>query len=652
MRNKFAPFGIVHSLNNALVCLPLEQVDVHAEIVDVSATVTFTQTFWQGHSTQTKRAKYVFPIPAHAAICGFEMSTEDGRTVTAVAKETETAKQEHEQAIQEGKMTGLVVMASGDVFTVSLGCLPSLQMITTKLTYVMDLMEDDSADQIRLLLPVCIGSRYGQPPSEMAGAKVVPPERIRIAVDVFMSGEIRSITSPSHPTVAVNDDAQVQIGNVPSPRRKAAQYACQDFLTEDFVLCVKSDGLDTPRCFAERSPAGTVAMQLAVVPKLTLPNIPEQEYIFLVDRSGSMNGNRIATAKRALVLLLRALPARGTTFNVFSFGSLHDSLWEESRKYDEQSLEEATAHVDSMLANYGGTKLREALEAIFETRCVSLPTSVFVLTDGNTHDLDNTINTVSDAVKAAHTEAPLRIFTLGIGESTSTAMCEGIARVGNGLCLMSAATETILAKCSKLVKASRTVILQDVTIDWGASEGLAIVSPLQGDSLQDIGLRQGPWKLPILYTGFRCTVFALVNAEEFVLPDHVVIQARYTGTDVLKIPVAVQLLEAQSSESPKRPLIQTLAARRIIMDLEDADKAGSSPYKDAIVHLGEQYQLASRYTSFIAVEDRPSTSEDTPEERSPSPSLTSTRHTVAASVHPNHRSAWRLLPKSSFCFCF
>ncbi|KAJ3518476.1 hypothetical protein NM688_g9435 [Phlebia brevispora] len=250
-QNPTTPFGIVHSLNNALVYLPLEQVDGHAEIVDVSATVTFTQTFWQACSTQTQRAKYVFPIPAHAAICGFEMSTEDGRTVTAVAKETETAKQEHEQAIQEGKMTGLVVMASGDVFTVSLGCLPSMQMITTKLTYVMDLMEDDSADQVRLLLPVCIGSRYGQPSFEVVGAGMVPPERITIAVDVFMSGEIRNITSPSHPTLAILDDGKVPIGSGRSPRRRAARYSSRDFLIDDFILCVKSEGLNAPRCFAE-----------------------------------------------------------------------------------------------------------------------------------------------------------------------------------------------------------------------------------------------------------------------------------------------------------------------------------------------------------------------------------------------------------------
>ena len=153
------------------VYLPLEQLDVHADVVDgehqasfvlsavlrgahlVSATVTLTQTFWQYSPQPVSRAKYVFPVPARAAVCGFEMRTEDGRIITAISMEKETARREHEQAIQQGRLTGLVEHVQDDgqpcsfmpflmfltthdtlVFTMSLGSLPQLQMITSKLT--------------------------------------------------------------------------------------------------------------------------------------------------------------------------------------------------------------------------------------------------------------------------------------------------------------------------------------------------------------------------------------------------------------------------------------------------------------------------------------------------------------------------------------
>ena len=47
------------------------------------------------------------------------------------------------------------------------------------------------------------------------------------------------------------------------------------------------------------------------------------------------------------------------------------------------TLDEATKHVDSMQANYGGTEIRAALESVFTVRKTDRPTSLFVLTDGD-----------------------------------------------------------------------------------------------------------------------------------------------------------------------------------------------------------------------------------------------------------------------------
>ncbi len=306
----------------------------------------------------TSRAKYLFPVPARAAVCGFEMHTEDGRSITAIAKEKEGARREHMQAIQQGRTTGLVEHATEDgrlrnsnhyyvssssslVFIVSLGSLPSLQMITTKLTYVLNLMDDELPEQVRFQLLLCVGMRYGTFTPGMQGAKTIPPERISITTEVYMKGAIESTTSPSHSTLNVLCDRIVHGG--PSVHTSTAEYHSSQFLSQDFILSVKAEGLDTPRCFAQCGPDGSIAMQLTVVPKFNLPTVSSQEYIFIVDRSGSMRGDRIETVKRALVMLLRCLPSQGTSFNIFSFGGGCNSLWQKSMEYYASTLEIAVS---------------------------------------------------------------------------------------------------------------------------------------------------------------------------------------------------------------------------------------------------------------------------------------------------------------------
>lgn len=80
----------------------------------VSAIVTITQHFWQYLSFGLSQAKYVFPVPAKAAVCGFEMVAADGAIITAVAKENGKARYEHNLATRQGYMTGLVEHVTDD----------------------------------------------------------------------------------------------------------------------------------------------------------------------------------------------------------------------------------------------------------------------------------------------------------------------------------------------------------------------------------------------------------------------------------------------------------------------------------------------------------------------------------------------------------
>jgi len=50
------------------------------------------------------------------------------------------------------------------------------------------------------------------------------------------------------------------------------------------------------------------------------------EYIFVIDRSGSMSGTRMEKAKNSLIFFLKSLPPN-CSFNILSFGSTYDSMF-------------------------------------------------------------------------------------------------------------------------------------------------------------------------------------------------------------------------------------------------------------------------------------------------------------------------------------
>ena len=119
-------------------------------------------------------------------------------------------------------------------------------------------MDEEVTDQVRLQIPMYVGMRYGSLPMGMHNAVQAPPERVSISVDVRMQGAVRSITSPTHPALILSD------GGAHASR---AAWGSRDFLTSDFVLAVAADGLDAPRCFAQRARTGATALSLNIVPK-------------------------------------------------------------------------------------------------------------------------------------------------------------------------------------------------------------------------------------------------------------------------------------------------------------------------------------------------------------------------------------------------
>ena len=83
------------------------------------------------------------------------------------------------------------------------------------------------------------------------------------------------------------------------------------------------------------------------------------EFVFVVDRSGSVAGARLAAASDALVLVLSSLPARARV-DVVGFGSHATRLRGACAPLDDSCNAAAVAHVRAIAADLGGTDVLRA----------------------------------------------------------------------------------------------------------------------------------------------------------------------------------------------------------------------------------------------------------------------------------------------------
>jgi hypothetical protein len=192
--------------------------------------------------------------------------------------------------------------------------------VTVEISYITELAEAESNDSVRFHLPSRLGCIYGftsATPSFLF-------KRFEVKVFIDLIEPIQEVNCPSNPI-------SVEISGMSA----TATYVSRDPLTTDFVLAIYSNGLGSPRGVLEHHQS-SAALMLTLVPSLQLPPIARQEFIFLIDLSGSMQGERIETVRDALIVMLRSLPSNGNKFNLVSFGSHHSALWKGgSRVYDQ-----------------------------------------------------------------------------------------------------------------------------------------------------------------------------------------------------------------------------------------------------------------------------------------------------------------------------
>uniref|UniRef100_A0A665UTX3 von Willebrand factor A domain containing 5B1 n=1 Tax=Echeneis naucrates TaxID=173247 RepID=A0A665UTX3_ECHNA len=181
------------------------------------------------------------------------------------------------------------------------------------------------------------------------------------------------------------------------------------------------------------------------------------EFIFLIDRSGSMSGVNINRVKDAMVVILKSL-VPGCLFNIIGFGSSFKSLFTTSQNYEEEALALACEYVRKIRADMGGTNIWAPLNWILRQPMFSgHPRLLFLLTDGAVSNTGKVIELV---------RRHARCFTFGIGQNACRRLVQGLAAVSKGTAEFLAEGERLQPKMIKSLKKTMSPVLSDISIDW------------------------------------------------------------------------------------------------------------------------------------------------------------------------------------------
>ena len=519
-------------------------------------------------------AQYTFPLPDGSAVCGFEINT-DEKKINGVVEEKEKALDKYDNAIMDGHGAYMLDQNRPDIFTMNAGNLKPMQAAEVVIEYIEEIHVNDH--HIRLEFPTTVSPRYttatgvnqkSHMESYVDQQMINPPKWLSVPYGISMdltieNGlKVKSIESSSH---------KIRFQNNSNGTLTVTLQEGISAMNRNIVLDVELKEFK-PSAVISRDENGEHFMAVNFLPEFDkIDEVENTEVIFLVDCSGSMGGQSIQQAKKALELCIRTLN-RGDSFNICLFGTNYSFMFPENLYYDRRSMQMALEHVQQIDANYGGTEIYSPLKEIFRRTPVFNSREIILLTDGQVSNEEAIIELARQNSKRN------RIFSFGIGNGASQYLVKGLSRATYGESEFISESERIEAKVLRTFSRLNSPRVEKVSFDWfGADMELADNNPgpvFEGDFLTLYGRTTGVVPEEVKMT----VMFSDESTEEFTL--------NVTGMETGNM--------------------AALWAFKRLRALEDASVNNSENREltHQMIEVSKKYSVMCKETSFIAIEER------------------------------------------------
>ena len=485
MSNRFNPqstpaqsqnFGLVGWLEETRVQLPLKGVECQFHICGDLLNVEIDQIFHQG-AQQAMDCVYTFPLPAGAAVYRCEMHV-NGRVIRAKVEEQARAREIAREQKAAGRRTALVEMERENLFTLSLGNLQPGDVVVIRFAYVETLTR--LGDWTSLRIPFCPGVRYipGEPllrslrgkgtdddTDQVPDASRISPPRIDAlhpdAAYLSVRGVIENplellteISSASHPVVVTDGDRQFRV-----------TLACGDTLPDgDFALrwTESPSAQMQSAAWSFRAGVETYALVLLQAPRVEVAaQASPQDFYFLVDRSGSMQGLKWAKAVQSFRAFLQQLSPEDRVWLTF-FSDTHRDFAEKPLTVRELLADANLASLENLGAD-GGTELLPALRHaldVMSRHSAGRDSSIVLITDGQ-------VGNESIIIDSLRAHPRLRVHSFGIDTAVNDALLTRLATQQRGSCCLLQPTDDIVGAVARLGARLRRPVVTSITAGDG-----------------------------------------------------------------------------------------------------------------------------------------------------------------------------------------
>ncbi|HYI00171.1 VIT domain-containing protein [Hyalangium sp.] len=560
--------------------VPLQGVEVTGELLGGHARVRVRQRYLNTESRPVE-AVYIFPLPSDGTLTGFSMEC-NGRKVQGVVKEREKAFQEYDDAIVAGHGAALLDQERPNVFTAQVGNLLPNEETLVEVEFLQAIQVEEGS--VRWMLPTLVAPRYipgsvqghrtghgsADPTHRVPDADRITPPIGQVGYGLKMDllvdlGLAVVVESPSHALTLEKDGHKVRV------KFSKGEVA----LDRDFVLTVRSEDMSTSltTVVTHRQGENPGTFALTVVPDLLgmAGGAKRQEVVFVVDTSGSMDGESLPQAQGALRLCLRHL-REGDRFNIIAFENSFQTFSPEPAVFTQKTLEQADRWVAGLRAS-GGTELLQPMLAAVQ----GVPEGVVVLlTDGQVGNEDEILRSVLAARKTT------RVYSFGIGTNVSDALLRNMAKQTGGAVEFIHPGERI---DDKVVAQFSRALAPRVTELTASFEGVE-------------GAEKAPSELPPLVDAVPWTLFGRYPTPG---KGKVTLKGR-SGQEAFSLTIPVDFPAASD-----RPAVEKLWAAELIRSWESADLVDArrvQRMKERIIQLAVAHQIVTKYTSFVVVEER------------------------------------------------